>query len=473
MPRVAINITGGSYNYKSRALSNQVTRNLVPILIKDDPSVKSKYFLESFAGQKSFATQSGTARGTFVFNNVLYHVLDSILYSVSASGVYTSIGSVAGPTRCKFCVVGEKLFIATGPSAYIYDGTTLSEVSDTDYGDAYTCTSLNSRVIVDGGDNSSQFSVSDVGDPSSWNALNVGTVESDPDLLIAVESFGQRVFMFGQKTVEPWWNPAGSTDNPPFDRIEGGIIQKGLGARYSLAKNDNGMYFLSDEGRVVFFNGSVVTDISTTALNYQISTYSTIDDAYGFCMTLKGINYYVLTFPTANKTWVFPEGSQWFEWSCGVGGGKSNAFSYVRVYDKDLIEDVNTGKLYELDFETYTDAGNEIIKQRDTAPLTSEAIADGGGRELILRRLELYMETRVGDLSGEGHDPQIMLQISFDGGRTFGNEFRALIGNNNQDFIKVYWYNLGRGEEVVFRFKVSDPIFVCFHSAMLDVEFGI
>jgi len=67
MPRVAINITGGSSNYKSRALSNQVTRNLVPILIKDDPSVKSKYFLESFAGQKSFATQSGTARGTFVF----------------------------------------------------------------------------------------------------------------------------------------------------------------------------------------------------------------------------------------------------------------------------------------------------------------------------------------------------------------------------------------------------------------------
>ena len=470
MVEVPINITGGSSGYKSRSLSNQVTQNLVPTLIRDDITLKSNYILESFLGQKLFNNITGSPRGIFASSKNLFRVLDDKLYSVSASGAHSLVGGVKGSNRCEFCEVGDKLFITNGEYAYCYENEVFSEVKDGDYPNALTCTSLNSRVIVDSGDGSDYFYVSDVGAPESWNILNRAQAESDSDYLLAVKAFGQRLYLYGEKTIETWWNPSTSTDNPPFDRIEGGILQIGLGARYSLSSNDNGMYFLSDQNRIIFFNGSSYDVVSSDSFHYQISKYSKTDDAYGFCMTIRGKNYYVITFPTSDKTWVYPDGSLMFQWSSGLVGGKHNSNSYASAYGKNIIEDSSNGNLYELDPDTYLEGSNLIIKRRDTSPLTSLALGVPAGREFVINEVKLLMETRVGELSGQGLNPEISLQISYDGGRTFGNEYRAKIGNTNNDFIEVYWTNLGRGSEAVFRFTISDPVFVSIHSGVVDME---
>ena len=472
MPRFPVNISGGTSRYKSRSLSNQRTINLRPWLIQDDPSVKYKYILENFAGKKLFSSDNdyGVSRGLVEYKGILYRIAGTNLYSVSSSGVHTLIGSVGGSNeRCVFAKAVDGLVICNGAGqAYIYkpDVLSFSQISDNDIEAPVSCTFLNNQTIYDG--DGGRFVVSDVGDSTSINGLNYATAESNVDDLVSVYAFNQRLYLFGEKTIETWWNSG--SGSPPFDRIEGGIFQIGLASRDSLSSNDNGMYFLSDEKRVVFIGSSGFQYVSTDAIEQEISQYDDYASSVGFCMTLEGHNYYALTFPTSDKTFIFPEEGQWFEWSSGTSFGRDISNSYVSVYNKNIVDDYRNGNLYELDFNTYTNNGDAMLRVRDTAPFHSGIIGDAEGRDIVINRFELFMETRVGDLVGESHDPQISLQLSYDGGRTFGNEYRALIGNTNQDFIKVYWDNLGRAENVVFRILISDPVYVSIHSAFIDAS---
>jgi hypothetical protein len=474
MVKIPVNLTGSSATYRSRAQSAQVTRNLFPMFIDDNASVKSRYILDSFVGQSAFFSDAtfGVGRGLAVYKETMYRVAGSSLYSVSASGVHTSLGTIAGTAQCTFTSAVDGLIIANGQGrVYRYTGSVFSEITDSDLETPNSAAFINAKTIYDG--TSGRFSVSDVGDSTSIGALNFGTAESNVDDLVRGYVFNQRYYAFGTETIETFWDSPAAL-NPPLVRVEGSILQVGLHAFYSLSSNDTSMFFLADDQKVYALGAGLVR-VSTDILDYIISTYSKTDDAIGWCMTLRGQNYYVLTFPTANKTWVLPEGGEWFEWSSGVTGGRNRANSYVFCYNKHYVESNVNGDIYELDWDVYTETGSTIVRQRDTGTFHGGLLpmgrgATAAGMEFEIKQFELLMETRVGELSGEGHDPQIILQLSYDGGRTFGNEYIGYIGNTNQDFIKVYWYGLGRGHEVVFRIKVTDPVYVSIHSAIIDAE---
>ena len=470
MPRISANLTGASSKYKSRSLSAQVTRNFFPMLIPDDNAVKSRYILESFVGQKAFFSDVsfGTGRGLASYKGVMYRVAGTTLYSVSSAGVHTSLGTIAGSKQCVFASATDGLIIANNDgNVYRYTGSVFSEITDSDLESPKSCAFINAKTVYDG--NTGRFAVSDVGDSTSINPLNYGTAESNVDDLVRVFTFNQRLFAYGKATIEVFWDSPAAI-NPPLVRVEGSILQVGLGAFYSLSSNDGSMFFLSDDRKVYAYNGASISKVSTILFEAEISTYSVISDAIGWNMTLRGVEYYVLIFPSQDKTWVLPIGGEWFEWSSGVLGGRNRANSYVFAYDRHFVEDYDSGDIYELDWEVYTETGDAIVRTRDTGVLHGGSLFNQIGRPFEIKQFELEMETRVGDLSGEGHDPQIILQLSWDGGRTFGNQYIGYIGNTNQDFIRVYWHNLGRGTEVVFRVSVSDPIYVSIHGAMIDYE---
>lgn len=443
--------------------------------INDNNSVKSNYVLESFVGQKSFFSNNGlgVGRGLTSYKEKMYRVVGTRLYYVDALAVHTVIGEIAGVTQCTFASATDGLIIANGEGrVYRYTGSYFSEITDSDLESPKSASFINGKTVYDG--INGRFAVSDVGDSTSINALNYGTAESNVDDLVRGYVFNQKFFAFGKKTIETFWDSPAAL-NPPLIRVEGSILQIGLEAFYSLSSNETSMFFLSSDKKVYAYNGNSLQKVSTNILEYIIDNYSTVSDAVGWCMTLRGNNFYVLTFPTANKTWVYPAGGEWFEWSSGLVGGRNNANSYVYCYGKHYVENYQNADIYELDWETYTEAGALISKQRDTGVLHGGMVpisrtATASGRDIEIKSFELMMETRVGDLSGEGHDPQIILQVSGDGGRTFGVENIGYIGNTNQDFIRVYWYNLGRYPEAMFRVKVTDPVYVSIHSAVIDVE---
>ena len=324
---------------------------------------------------------------------------------------------------------------------------------------------LNQRAIVDG--LGGQFQVSAVGDSTDFNALDIATAESNADDLVRVYTFNQRVLLFGEKTLEPWWNS--DVGRPPFDRIEGGIMTIGLASRMSVANNDTFFYWLGDDRRVYRAVDSA-EPVSNIAISTAFEKYTTVNDAIGFCFTLQGQNFYHLTFPTEDKTWVYSEAvGQWFELSRSATTGRDLANSYAFAFGKHLVGVFESSNIYEWDVDTFTDNSNPITRTRDTGPLLG-GLMGFPGREIEFNRFELTLARGIGTLSGQGKNPVIMLQLSIDGGRTFGTEIWAHVGKSSEFLQKLEWHGLVRAGAFIIRVKTSDHVPFSLYSGNADIE---
>jgi hypothetical protein len=468
MATVPLNLTGGTYRHKSRALSSQYTQNFWPQVQQDDRG-KSKYILDSFYGLKLFGAANGARdRGMLEHKDVLYKVTDTTLYSVDDAGTHTNLGTIPGVSHCIMQGINDNVVIVSEGRAFQLAAGVVTEIVDPDLESPNSCAHLNNQLLFDG--NGGRFAVSDVGDATSINGLNYATAESDADDLLRVYAHNQVAYMMGEKTIEPWWDSG--VGNPPFDRMDGAAFAVGLGAIYSAANSDDYVYFVSNNNQIYRMTSNDAKPISNLAMAAEIAKYSVISDAHGVCFNLDGQWFYRVTFPTAMKTWILPEGGEWFNLSSGNNGGASIHSSYAFAYRKHLVGDTDSGNIYELDPDTYTENGATIIRIRDSAPLHG-GMFGAPGKSVTMNRLELIMEVGVGLIDGQGSDPVIMLSFSDDGGKTFCTEMWGQIGKMNETMWKVEWFALGSFESRIIRLRISDPVYCCIHAAAADIEIGI
>jgi hypothetical protein len=83
----------------------------------------------------------------------------------------------------------------------------------------------------------------------------------------------------------------------------------------------------------------------------------------------------------------------------------------------------------------------------------------------------VVLEVGVGLTSGQGSAPEIMLDISDDGGRTFMSMPNRSIGAIGKYRTRVTWHGLGSTDSPhgrVFRLAISDPVEVAVMDAILD-----
>lgn len=463
---VPINLAGGSYRHKSLPLSAQVTRNFWPQKVDNDRA-KSTYILESWPGLTSFGSATGVNGGMFEHRGTLYKVTGGALYSVSSAGTHTSLGTVGGTGLGVFDAIGTSVIYVRGGVPYVWDGVTLTTVTDIDLEAPQGVAVINNQAIYDG--NNGRFCVSDVGVPGTIQSLNYATAETFADDLLRAYVFDERVLLFGSTSIEKWWNSG--VGNPPFDREQGGTIKIGLGAVQSIASNQAGVYFLGNDLRIYRLTAGGLESVSNRAIHEEIKGYSSASDAIGFCFTKGEQYFYQITFPAGNKTFIYPEGGEWVELSSGVDGGKYNGESYAYCYGKHLIADDNGG-IFELDDNAYTENGATIRRVRDSAPLHG-GLFGKPGKTLTMTRFELIMETGTGLVSGQGIDPVVMLSFSDDGGRAFSTETWGSIGRLGQFMWRVEWFCLGAFDARIVRISITDPVKCIIHSAAADIEVGI
>jgi hypothetical protein len=467
--RVEINITGGTYEHRSRPLSAQVTRNFWPQA--QEGAGTSEYILETFPGLASFSAGSGADRGMFEHKGVPYKVTGTTLASINSAGTRTTLGTIPGSSRCIFDGMGDTIIVVSDGVAYTWNGSVLTTATDVDFETPQTVTVLNAQAIYDGDD--ARFCVSDPGDPLNINGLNYATAEGVADNLVRPYAFNQIVQMLCEKHMEGWWNSG--SGNPPFDRLEGGLYQVGLAARYSVAHNKNYMYFLGSDRNVYRLgSGAPETGFTPRPLVREFSQFTTVSDAIGWCMNYQGQDFYILKFPIENKTFAYPEGGQWFELSSstyddGPIAGRYRGNSAVYCYGKHLVADED-GNVLELDEDTYTDDGDAIRRVRDSAPIHG-GLVGAPGRTITLTYLRILMETGVGEV---GTAPQIMVQISTDGGRTFGTEVRGDVGEVGDYTTPVDWMGLNEsGDPIIVRVVTTGAFYFSIHSAVAELEVGM
>jgi hypothetical protein len=465
---IPVNVTGPSYQSRSRPLSSQRTQNWYQ---QFNESGKDPYVLLPFPGLKSLGNADGDDRGFHRMSEVLYQVKDTSLYSIDKNGVHTLKGSIPGTGRAIMADDGINLFIVADLKVWQYsaDSNTVTQVTDSNITGAKSVDFFNNQFIYTKDDFST---VSNVGDGSSASGLNIIGEETLPDPMVRDFVYDEVIYRCGTRSIVGWYNSG--VGSPPIEKLQGRIFNVGLAAIYSIAKTDEAFYWLGDDFAIYRATAGSHQRISTDAISNELQKYSKIDDAIGNTFTFEGQNFYSITFPSGNKTFVISESlaeQGWFEISSGVDNGKYQGTSILSAYGQNMVADVNNGNVYKLDLDTYTNNSDPLRRVRVTQSVNGELLG-AKGKRVQMSCLKLIMETGVGLISGQGDNPRIMVEYSDDGGNTWNSGSWPRVGRLGEFTLQVEWFNLGSFYDRMFRISTTDPVNYSLYSATIDLRLG-
>lgn len=405
-------------------------------------------------------------RGLYQKGSVAYAVNGSTLWEIAANGTTTSRGTLlTSGGRVDIADNGAQMLIVDGTYGYIYTfaTNTLAQIVDADFPASTTCAFLNGYFVVSKTD-SAQFYISALYDGTTWDALDFATAESDPDNLVRLMVDNGVLYLFGDKTTE-MWGDSGAADFP-FARIGAAAIEWGLLARWSLCKFDGSLIFLRKNRlgaiQVCVLAGNQAVPVSNPELDYVFSQYAATENATAFSYSLSGHPFYQINFPTAGESWLYDGLSK--SWSkVESGGGRHRGEMQVSFLGDSYVSDYENGKFYLLDPASYTDDGSPIV--REFIGRHNKA-----GDFIRIAKLWLEMEAGVGLQSGQGSDPQIMMQISRDGGHEWGAEMWRSFGAAGKYRARAAWNRLGRSRDWLLKFRVTDPVKTIFVAAWAQYD---
>jgi hypothetical protein len=501
-------ILGSTYVARSVNAADARMVNLFPEIVPE--AGKEPAFLNRAPGLKLLNTiGNGPIRGLWAFSSsdsTAFVVSGTQLYKINTSYVATLIGTVSGNGPVSMADNGTQLFIACNGPSYIYNNTTggFGPITDPDFPGAVTVAYLDGYFVFNQ-PNSQLMWVTQLLDGTSIDPLEFASTEGSPDGLIAVVSNFREVWAFGTNSIEVWYD-VGATDYP-LQRIQGAFNELGCAAPFSVAKMDNGLFWLGrdrrGQGIVYRANGYAGVRISTHAVEWQIQQYADMSDAIAYTYQQDGHSFYVLVFPSANTTWVYDAATQaWHERAGFVNGvfTRHRSNCQMAFNNKIVVGDFENGNIYAFDLDDYSD-NNSIQKwlrtwralptgqnnlRRTTQHMMQLDCESGVGLNGAVAVENIYLQTENGDFliaeNGDyliadqsteivqGADPQVMLRWSDDGGHTWSNEHWASMGKIGQYYKRVIWRRLGMTVKLrdrVYEVSGTDPVKIAIMGAEL------
>jgi hypothetical protein len=467
-------ILGQAYVARSVNAAGNRMVNLFPEATPENG--KDAGFLNRAPGLRLLATVgSGPVRGMWQYGGYGYVVSSNTLYRVDAAWNATALGTVSGSGPVSMSDNGTQLFVACNPLSYIYNATTgvFAQITDLDFPGAVTVGYIDGYFVFNQ-PNSQIIWVTQLLDGTSVAPLDFASAEGSPDGLVGLIVDHREVWLFGTNSVEVWYN-SGNSDFP-LERIQGAFNEIGCAAAYSIAKLDNGLFWLGSDARgngiVYRANGYTGQRVSTHAIEFAIQSYANISDAFAYTYQQEGHAFYVLTFPTGNATWVYDVATgAWHERAAFYNGAFSRHVSSCQMNfnNEIVVGDCASGNIYAFDLDVYADNGTEQKWLRSWRALPS---GQNNLNRTAQHSLQLDCETGVGLNTGQGSDPQAMLRWSDDGGHTWSNEHWASMGAIGASGTRAFWRRLGMTDKLrdrVYEVSGSDPVKVAIIGAELSV----
>lgn len=466
---------GASYTTRTKRFDAQRSVNLYPEISESGNSrtVAALYGTPGLALWKNLA--GGVVRGMLrVSAAYAIAVVGGNVYRLDSAANATLIGTIVVDTApVSMQYNGQAVMIVTGLYGYSIDLTTwvLTQITDAAFTGADRVDFIDGYFVFNK-PGTGQFQITQLYS-TAIDSLDFATAEGSPDLLVSLIVDHRELWLFGENSTEVFYN-SGNTDFP-FERINGAFLEVGCAAKNSVAKLDNTVFWLSadnrGEGMIFRAQGYQPQRISTHAVEYAITQYSRIDDAVAYTYQQDGHSFYVLTFPTANATWVFDASTnQWHEraWLNTLTGQLNRHRSQCQVFfaGENLVGDWENGNIYRLDLDTYSDNGNPLPRIRRCMHIANDA------KRQFHRSLEILLESGVGLPSGQGSDPQAMLRWSDDGGFAWSSEHWTTMGKIGERSTRVIYRRLGNVRDRVYELKITDPVKVAIIGATLDVDGG-
>lgn len=414
---------------------------------------------------------NSTLRAFFGTQTALFLVAYNQFQSVTATGatLFTgSMGSTAG--QCSLAYNTSQVVIVDGSQGYLYTpgASTFAAIGGSFPNGAKTVTYVSGFFVAEL-PGTQQFYVSAANDGSTWNALSVASAYAYSDNVLAVDNLLGNLIIFSQEHSEFWQNQ-GLTPQP-FQPITSAVYEYGLAAIFSRAHIDQTIIFLAQtrEGQVqvVQIRGYNMVPISDADTENIINGFATVSDAVAMVYEIDEHKFYQITFPTANRSFLYDCATGlWGDVQTGPSitpvrhQGNLSAYFAGKTYVSDYV----TNQVYTLDPNTYTDNGVTIAREIITRHVLSDF------NRIRISSVYLDMETGVGLQTGQGSNPQIMLQYSKDNGRTWSAERWVSLGKVGQYLWRVIWRRFGSARDAVFRIRMTDPVKFVITNGALKVK---
>lgn len=467
-------ILGATYVARSVNAANSRMVNLFPEVVPEGG--KEPGFLLRCPGLRRLTSVGlGPIRGLWAYGGYGFVVSGASLYRIDDSYVTTLIGTLSGTGPVSMADNGTQLFIACNGPSFIYDVTTgvLVQITDPDFPGAKTVGYIDGYFVFSE-PNSQRLWTTALLSGTDVDALDFASAEGDPDNIVGLIVDHREIWVFGTKTVEVWYD-AGGTDFP-LARIQGAFNEIGCAAPFSIAKMDNGLFWLGADARgtgiVYRANGYKGDRISNHGMEWQIQQYSDISDAVAYTYQQDGHAFYVLSFPSANVTWVYDVATNaWHERAGWDAGRFTRHRSSCQMFfnNETIVGDYENGNIYAFDHDVYAD-DTEIQRW-----LRSWRALPTGKNNLTSTQhhsLQIDIEAGVGLSSGQGSDPELMLRWSDDAGHTWSSGRQIKMGKMGEYGRRVIFRRLGATDKLrdrVYELTGTDPVKI----AIMGAELGM
>ena len=466
-------ILGSSYVARSVNAADARMVNLFPEIVPE--AGKEPAFLNRAPGLKlEVAVGTGPIRGLWVLAGNMYVVSGNQLYRLDSNYNISMVGYVSGsPGPVSMADNGTQLFVACNGPSYIYNSLTnvFQQITDPDFPGAVTVGYLDGYFVFNE-PSSQKIWVTGLLDGTSVDPLDFASAEGSPDGVVGIIVDHGQLWVYGTNSIEVWYN-SGNADFP-FSRIQGAFNELGCAAAYSIAKMDNGLFWLGKDARgqgmVYRANGYSGQRISTHAVEWHIQQYGDLSDAIGYTYQQDGHSFYVLIFPSADTTWVYDVATQAWHERAGFSNGEftrhwSNCQAFFN--NKVLVGDYRNANVYSFDLDDYSDNGSIQKWLRSWRALPT---GQNNLKRTAHHSLQLDCETGVGLNLDQGSNPEVMLRWSDDGGHTWSNEHWVSIGKIGEYYRRAIWRRLGmtlKLRDRVYEVSGTDPVKIAIMGAEL------
>lgn len=514
---------GNSYQLDSRYAAIERTVNYYYDPIEDTGEAKSRALLSPCPGNQRFGPIPSTypfpARGRFVNRNVVCGVNGNVFFTIDSDGTEIQRGTVANDGKpVSFTANGnDQIVMASGGNLYVYSGGVFTVVAANVGGGPFfgakTVTFQDGYIIVNT-PSTNQFQISGsadtpLGDATLWDAANISIQAGIADLLAAVISNQEYLYVIGQKRSLIYDNVGNNgIGGFPFQIYNDTILEIGTVAPYSICTLGlmvgdaiAGISQSKDGSAQAFIiEGLRVNRLTTFAVEQFWQSYGDLSDAQAFTYTWKGHFFWQITFPSANAgngaTWVYDRTVSvltgkpcWHERTYttynGVQLARSEQF-HCYAYGRHLVGSTGLDGCPGVTFQYYAPNGNEtaFVDQGDTdgsrtignMPIVRDRITPHlweGNLRRIYDGIEFEIDRGVGlDVASDqpGYDPVLVLRWSNDYGKNFGQEFNLRLGKMGENELRVLQRRTGKARDRVWWSRCSEPVYSSFSGASLDIR---
>ena len=318
------------------------------------------------------------------------------------------------------------------------------------------------------------------------------TAEYVADRITAMTLCNDRIYVFGEKSLQVY-TPTTTADAygnsySVFSSTGNNTRDNGSEIGTTVATLGGKVFWLGSstigDHSVWVSDGGAPIRISSNNIERELRSFGNIADAYGFAYAYNGHQFYVLTVPSADRTFCYDVTNQeWFNRSTRDAESGRNRYWFpsfaVAAYGEIYLGSYSAGCLMKIDQDKFTDFRDNPIIKRRTSPVFVKDFAP-------FRLDAFFMEwncgttTQQNPVDGDGNlvsafNPVAMLECSNDGGNTWGMEQWAHGGRIGQYFWRTEWrggfpcggYQLPR--MYVLRLTISDPVKVVITSAKMQI----